>query len=91
MHTLLSIVFDVICLTETYLDSRILSHDPNLEIKGCDLIRANHPLKPQERWSLYLLQKLPAPETININFLHECLTVELNIKNKLCVLVAMYR
>ena len=35
--------FDIICLSETYLDSSILSHDPNLEVQGYDLIRANHP------------------------------------------------
>ena len=35
--------FDIICLSETYLDSSILSHDPNLEVQGYDLIRADHP------------------------------------------------
>ena len=32
--------FDMICLSETYLDSCILSHDPD---QGYDLIRADHP------------------------------------------------
>ena len=35
--------FDIICLSETYLDSSILSHDLNLEVQGYDLIRADHP------------------------------------------------
>ena len=35
--------FDIICLSETYLDSSILSHDRNLEVQGYGLIRANHP------------------------------------------------
>ena len=30
-------------------------------------------------------------ELINKNVLHECLAIELNIKNNLCVLVALYR
>ena len=35
--------YDVICLSETYLDSSILSDDNNLEIPGYDRIRADHP------------------------------------------------
>ena len=34
--------YDVICLSETYLDSSIPSDDNNLEIPGYDLIRADH-------------------------------------------------
>ena len=35
--------FDVICLSETYLDSDTSHEDANLEIVGYTLIRANHP------------------------------------------------
>ena len=35
--------YDIICLSETYLDSSILSDDKNLEIPGYDLILADHP------------------------------------------------
>ena len=35
--------FDIICLSETYFDSSTLSHDPDLEVQGYDLIRADHP------------------------------------------------
>ena len=35
---------EIICLSETYLDSCILPHDPGIEVQGCDLIRADHPL-----------------------------------------------
>ena len=34
--------FEIICLSETYLDSSILSHEPNLEVQEYDLIRADH-------------------------------------------------
>ena len=34
---------DVICLSETYLDSSISNEDDNLEIPGHDLFRADHP------------------------------------------------
>ena len=35
--------FDVICLSETYLDSDTSHEDANLEIVGYTLIRADHP------------------------------------------------
>ena len=44
---------DVICLSETYLDSSISNYDDNLEIPGYDLFRADHP--SNTRRCLYLL------------------------------------
>ena len=35
--------FDVICIFETYLDSDTSHEDPNLEIIGYTLIKADHP------------------------------------------------
>ena len=81
----------VTCLSETYLDSWILSHDPSLEVQGYDLIRANNPSNFKRGGvCIYYKKHLPL-KLININFLlNECLTIGLNIKNKLCVLVALY-
>ena len=35
--------FDIICLSETYLDSNILPDDSNLKIPGYNLVRSDHP------------------------------------------------
>ena len=35
--------FDVICISETYLDSDTSDDDDNLKIAGYNLIRADHP------------------------------------------------
>ena len=35
--------FDIICLSETFLDSSFSSDDMNLSIKGYNIIRADHP------------------------------------------------
>ena len=68
-----------------------MSHDRKLEAQGYDLIRADHPSNVKRGGvCIYCKSHLPL-KLININFLHECLTIELNIKNKLCVLVALYR
>ena len=73
------------------MDSNLLSHDPNLEVQGFDLISTDH-LSNVKRGGVCICHKNHLPlKLININFLHECLTIELNIKSKLCVLVALYR
>ena len=40
--------FDVICLSETYLDSSILHEDNNLQIPVYDLHREDHPLNVKQ-------------------------------------------
>ena len=35
--------FDIICISETYLDSRTLTDDNNLEISGHTLVRSDGP------------------------------------------------
>ena len=36
--------FDIICLSETYLDSSIPTNNDNLDIDGYNLLRSGHPL-----------------------------------------------
>ena len=50
--------FDIICLSETYLDSSTTSNDDNLDISGYNLIRSDQPSHNKNTVVLYLLQKL---------------------------------
>ena len=73
------------------MDSSIFSHDSNLEVQAYHLITADNPSNVKRGGvCIYYKNHLPL-KLININFLHECLTFELNIKNKLCMLFALYR
>ena len=82
--------FNIVCSWEIHLHSSILSRDPGLEVQGYDLIRADH-LSNVKRGGVCIYYKNHLPlKLINVNFLHEYLTIELNIKNRLCVLVALY-
>ena len=40
--------YDIICVTETFLDSSISNDDERINIKGCNLLRANHPRNKKE-------------------------------------------
>ena len=49
--------FDIICISETYLDSSTPSDDSNFEISGYTLVRSDHPSN-NKRGGVHLLQKL---------------------------------
>ena len=44
MYTLVvTIGYDIICLTETFLDSSVENDDDRISIPGYNLLRADHP------------------------------------------------
>ena len=81
--------FDIICLSETYLDSSI--DDASLEISGYYLTRSDHPSnKKRGGICIYFKNLLPLKVT-GVRLLEECITFDLIISNKLCSFVALYR
>ena len=83
--------FDIICLSETYLDSNILPDDNNLEVSGYNLVRSDHPSnKKRGGVCIYYKSYLPL-RIININYLNECVRFELMVGDKLCNFAALYR
>ena len=83
--------FDIICLSETYLDSNTPLNDDNLEISGYTLVHSDHPSNTKRGGvCLYCKNNLPL-RVINIGYLNECLTLELTIGDKFCNFVVLYR
>ena len=84
-------IFDIICLSETYLDSTIPLDDVNLVTFGYNLIRSDHPSNAKRGGlSLYYKNYLPL-SVLNISYLKECLKFELKIGDKSCNFIALYR
>ena len=80
--------FDIICLSETYLDSTAPLDDDNLVISGYNLIRSDHPSNTKRGGvCLYYKNYLPL-RVLNISYLKECLNFELNIGDKSCNFIA---
>ena len=67
---------DIICLSETYLDSSIRSDDGNLELPRYNLVRADNPAN-SKRGSvcIYYHNSLPL-KVIDIQFLNEFINFE---------------
>ena len=83
--------FDIICISESYLNSDILSSDDNLNIAGYDMVRADHP-SGNRRGGVCIYYKETLPIKVsNISYLQECICFDLKIGNKLCSIVSLYR
>ena len=78
--------FDVICLSETCLNSTVASDDENLEITGYNVVRSDHPANTK-RGGVCIYYKTCFPlRVLDIQYLNECINFELKIGDKLCTL-----
>ena len=83
--------FDIIYLSETYLDSSTTSDDDNLAISGYNLIRSDHPSNNKRGGvCIYYKNFLPL-RVLGIQYLQECINFELNIGGKICNFISLYR
>ena len=83
--------FDIICLSETYLNSTVPLGDDNLVISGYNLIRSDYPSNTKHGCVCpYYKNYLPL-RVLNVSYLKECLNFELKIGNKSCNFIALYR
>ena len=75
--------FDIICLSETYLDSSTTSDDDNLEISGYNLILSDHHSN-NKCTGVCIYYKIFLPlQVLSVQYLQECFNFELNIDNKI--------
>ena len=83
--------FDNICLSETYLNSEILSNDENLNIPGYNVIKVDH-LSNTKRGEVCIYFKKSLPSRLyNVSYLNECICYEIMISNKLSNFISIYR
>ena len=82
---------DIICLSETYLDSTIQSDNDNLEIPGYHLVRSDYPSNNKRGGACIYCKALLPLRVIDICLLQECIIFEVMIGDKQCNFVALYR
>ena len=70
--------FDIVCLSETYFDSKTLPDDDNLDISGYNLVCLDHPNSKRGGICIYYKEALPL-RVVNVNYLNECIRFELKI------------
>ena len=74
--------FDMICLSETFLDSSTPTNDEKLNMKGYKLIRVDNPSDSE---------KFLAVRPVEVKNLNERVIFEVSIKNKRGYVVSLYR
>ena len=83
--------FDIICISESYLNSENFSSDDNLNVTGYNMIRADHPSGSRRGGvCIYYKESLPI-KMLNIYYLQECICFDLKIGNKLCSITSLNR
>ena len=83
--------FNIVYIWETYLDSNTAPDNDNLELSGYNLIRSDHPSN-SKRGSVYIYYKnFLHLRVLDIQYLHECINIELKIGDKLFYIIALYR
>lgn len=83
---------DILCLSETFLDSSIMDDDPRILINGYNLIRSDHPTNSKQGGvCIYYKDYLPLVNRVDLTNLHECLVCEIKFGRNNCFLTTLYR
>ena len=83
--------FDLICISETFLDSSFSSDDPSLSLKGYDICRSDHPTNKKRGGVCIYYKKSLAFNLLTLGNLTECLVCEITFNNKKCFVISIYR
>ena len=84
--------FDIICITETFLDSDNSSDDQRLSLEGYIMIRSDHPSNTKRGGvCIFYKENLPFVRRIDIGYLDECIVGEIKVKNSKCFVTCVYR
>ena len=76
--------FDVVCISETYLDSTTAIDDENLEITGYNLLRADHASNSKRDGVCVYYKSSLALRSIDVYYLQKCLIFKILISGKSC-------
>ena len=83
---------DVICLSETFLDSIHPKDHQSLKLQGYEMIRADHPNNIKHGGvSIYYKEHLPLKVRYDISPLKECLVTEIKVNRQKCFVTCLYR
>ena len=84
--------FDLVCLSESYLDSTIPNDDINIQINGYSLLRADHPNDiKRRRVCIYFKESLPLIRRNDLTNVKDCIVAEINVNNEKCFFTCLYR
>ena len=82
--------FDIVCLSEIFLNSEILTNDENLQTPDYSIARVDHPSNTK-RGGLCVYCKTSLPLLVDIKYLQECINLELVIVKNLYSFIILHQ
>ena len=83
--------FDILCLSETFLDSTIDFNDENVNNKGYSIIRADHPSNNKcGGVCIFFKQSLPLIRRDDLSTMQEAIMTEISVKNETCFFACFF-
>ena len=67
--------YDVVCLSETYLNTSISSDDDSYEVPGSNLFRTDHPSNTKRGGVCIYYRNSLALKILSIHYLQECINL----------------
>ena len=84
--------FNIICLSETFLNSSLDSKDDRLKIEGYNLIRSDHPSASKKGGvCVYYKEHIPLVRRDDLCILSNCLVTKICLENEKCFLTCLYQ
>ena len=84
--------YDIVCLSETFLNSETKNDDEKVEIEGYTLIRSDHPSDSKKGGvCIYYKEHIPLIRRDDLCMLDGCLVIEIRSQNEKCFLTCIYR
>ena len=83
--------FDVICISETFLNSDTAFDDDNLKIEGYNIVRSDHPSNSRQGGVCIYYNQSLALKISDIKYLQECIVFQVLIANKLSNFISLYQ
>ena len=84
--------YDIICISETFLDSSHSDRDHSLNLEGYELIRSDHPNNTKRGGvCIHYKEHLPLKNRKDISPLSKCLVVEIKGNKQKCFVSCLYR
>ena len=81
--------FDILCLSETFLDSTIDLNNENINIDGYSILRADHPINNKRGGDcMYFKQPSPLIRRDDLSTMQETTVTEILVENETCFLHA---
>ena len=83
--------YDLICFSETFLDSSFTDDDRNLILNGYKLYRADHPSNTKKGGVCVYVKESLSIRLVPLQILDECIVLEVTINNKKGIIFSLYR